>query len=703
MVAGAFDTETTGLHPVVDTPFLFQCGYYNTHDTGVVYIVDIERTPLLAKAFIAGWHRLAEQFPIYLGHHVIFDLHMLTNIGLPYNYYDNLSDTQFYIRASSDAIQTDCGGEPLALKDWACRHINRDANKYEKELKLIRTKMAHDYNEALLKATGWKKGKFNDFFNDKTHDYNDLPQDIRDAWLKWRDSLPEYLRSHVTSTVDSDDIRYSELPRERVIEYGYYDIEYTLEVYRRCLPVLNVRQNALQVQLENANIPVYFEMERVGFKVDTDYLEACRVRTKEYIKQRRADLELQAGMSLKCSQNAAISKLLQQWGIALESTDKEHLELLVNRLKVSQPEHPAIELCETVLELRTLEKWYSTYICRFQSQLAYSKLDRIYTSIHQVQAVSGRISCDFQQFPKAGLKSVQGEDLFDPRRMVITDDEYPVLCYLDYSAQELRIQCLYTYLLGYPDYNMMKAYAPWKCHRTDGTEYNPENAEHRRIAYDGQWLDEHNQPWRPTDLHGAMTHTIFPELSEDSPEWHDIRYVGKRTNFAKNYGASYTRIREMFPEFDDDTCHRIDEAYYKTFPGVKKYHEWCFERAGYSYTSNLYGVKYYGVSGHKLRNVLVQGSAAYMTKDRQVAARNYLKSHGYKTKMVMPIHDEVIFAWHKDDPIEVLWELKAIMGDVDSQVPLVSDMEITTTNWKEKYEVTDIETLYAKLKAYKPD
>lgn len=144
----------------------------------------------------------------------------------------------------------------------------------------------------------------------------------------------------------------------------------------------------------------------------------------------------------------------------------------------------------------------------------------------------------------------------------------------------------------------------------------------------------------------------------------------------------------MFPEYDDDTCHRIDEAYYKTFPGVKEYHDWCFNAAQYNAcVPNIYGVKYYGVSGHKLRNVLVQGSAAYMTKNRQAAARKYLHEHNMKTQMVMPIHDEVIFRIHKDDKPEDVWKLKALMQDIDLPVPIVSDMELTATTWKAKEEI----------------
>ena len=637
VTASAFDTETTGLHPTVDKPFLFQCGYYY-NDNGVVYVVDIERNNRVATYFIRNWNRLTEHAPIYLGHHVIYDLHMLTNIGLPYTYWDNLSDTQFYIRAASDAVQQGKGGEPLALKDWAVRHIDRDANKYEKELKLLRSEKAKQYNDSLLQATGWKKGKFNDFFKDKLNDANDLPPETFQIYMEWWRSLPEYLQLQVTGTVESDMIRYSEIDRERVINYGYYDIEYTLGCYRLCAPVVRNRDNLTQVQLENEQLRVFFEMERVGFKVDTEYLNLCKERTKEYTLQRRKDLSLLAGKELSCHQNSEIlSILLNKYGYQSEAADKDTLTLLAGRIKREDADSEAIEFIETVLELRSLEKWYSTYIRKFDYQLKVS--DRIYTSIAQVGAVSGRITCDFQQFPKAGLTDLEGNELFDPRRMVIVEEEYPAICYLDYSAQELRVQALMTYLVGTPDMNMLRAYCPWQCHTEDGIKWDPENPMITARAYDVKWYqDEDNQEWTPTDLHGAMTLNIFPGLTKDDPTFHDKRYVGKRANFMKTYGGGYECCRQAFPDFSDEVCHAIDEAYYKTYPGVKGYHEWCFAQANEPYTENLYGVKYYGVNGHHLRNMLIQGSCAYMTKNRQTALTKYIRDNNLKSKFVMPIH-----------------------------------------------------------------
>ena len=535
IIAVAFDTETTGLHPVEDKPFLYQFGYYTTNGSGYVWTVDLERQPILGVYFIQAINRLNTKAPIVLGHHVVFDLHMLKNIGAEVTDFHNFSDTQFYIRASSNAVQTDKGGEPLALKDWAVRHINPQANQYEKELKKMRTMAAQKLNNQLLMATMMKKKDFDAFFKDKTNDWTMLSPNIRDKYKEWHDHLPEYLKPIITGTVDSDDIRYDTLPRDAVAEYAAYDIDWTLNCYELTHEIAELRGGMVQIGFENQQIPWLFEMERVGFLVDKNYLMESKAKTRDYLLRRRADLKLLAHDDITASQNQRIVLALAQMGVVVEAANKEVLQLKLEDIQNDERYADAAEFIQTVLEVRHLEKFYSTYICRFEKQL--TKSDRIYTSINQVQAVTGRVSCDFQQFPKEGITDMDGNSLFNPRQMVIAP-EGKALIYLDYSAQELRTQALWTLLIGHPDYNLLRAYCPWQCHRADGTQYDPANPEHVAAWNDGSWLnDSDNQPWTKTDPHAETTKAILrllgkEEIINDPEQFHLWRYKGKTVNFA---------------------------------------------------------------------------------------------------------------------------------------------------------------------------
>ena len=694
----AFDTETTGLHPIVDVPFLFQCGWVEKIGTtlrGYVLVFDLEEYPS-ATTWIKNWNNLTEHSPIYLGHHVIFDQHMTENVGCRYKKWDNLSDTQFYIRASSDAVQQDKGGESLALKTWATRHINKDAAKFEHNLAMLRSALAKEYNNILLNKLGCSKKYLNEFFKDKANEWTDLPENYRVGYQEWLDELPVQYRNVAKAhgVLQRDDIRYNDIDRDAVIEYSYYDIVYTLTCYLLCVPVVEVRETYEQIRRENLALEDFYLMERVGFLVDKDYIYDSKLRTKQYLLRRRNDLSLLAGEPLKVSQSKRIVEILyEKFGIKTDSSDDAALQKILGPRKNIPEMSELVEFIETIQELRTLEKWYSTYIRSFELQLSQS--DRIYTSINQVGAVSGRVSCNFQQFPKEGLTTFDNQELFDPRRMVLVDKDsgYDSIFYLDYSAQELRIQALWTYLIGSPDEGMLRAYSPYKCHNELGQMWDPENSDMVRTYREHKWFNDDGSPWVKEDLHSRMTHAIYPTLSEDDPSWHDKRYIGKRANFMKNYGGSYQCVRDTFYWLSDEECHAIDEGYYKAFPGVKAYHQWCFEYAKQPYAENIYGVKYYGVNGHHLRNVLVQGSAAYMTKEQTHKVNQYLKDKGYKSRIIIPIHDEIQLEHHKDDPLEIMFELKEIMQDIDSQVPIISDLEVTTTDWKHKVEINNMKEL----------
>ena len=436
-------------------------------------------------------------------------------------------------------------------------------------------------------------------------------------------------------------------------------------------------------------------MERVGLCVDVPYLEQAQKDMKAYIKERREDLYALAGEQLSVGQHDRIKSIIaEQYGVTVQATGNDELSRLCSELKHKNENPQLIEFIETIQELRTLEKWYSTYIVRFLTTLRRFQTDRIYTQINLNGTVSGRVTSDFQQFPKDAIVSVDGRELFHPRRMIKVDTEagYQGIVYLDYSQIELRLQAMYTILVGHPDLNLCRAYMPYECETVQNGERVPfdcHNLEHIKHAYDWTWYHkEDGTEWKALDVHGATTKVAF-DIDESHPDFHRLRYIGKRVNFAKNYGAQRGKIAEMFPEYDDEQIDKIDAAYYKAFPGVKEYHNYCYQLAQQQpYAQNLFGVKYYNVSGHNLINMLIQGTGAYFLKSKIVKVYNYLKEHNCKSRLQMQIHDELSFEWHKDDDISIFYDIKAIMEDWDDTlIPIVADMEVTKTNWAEKVEV----------------
>ena len=690
---GAMDTETTGLHIIHDKPFLFQFGWIGEAAIRT-YVVDIERQPMLAHQVIKAWRELSKQLLRLVGHNIKFDMHMLTNIGEPF-LYENLSDTMFLIRLAHPAVTVDKGGPPLGLKDYATRFIYRGAADHERRLMEERTAIAKSLNKKLVDRLGrpWTAGKLDDFFSDKLNTWEDLSTRDREIYNQWlNEDVPEQIRCNILGRVDSDDIPYNLLNREDVITYGHVDIYLTLLTFLQTSPVVEAHGNQTALEMEEKILLPLYEMERTGFDINAAYLEDSRVRMKEYIRQCRAVFATMAGCPVKVGQHALIKQLaLDVFGVTLTSTRDSDLEQFLNE---TPEDHPIVPWLRLLQELRTLEKWYSVYIIRFQKSL--DEENKLYTTINQVGTVTGRVTSDFQQFPKKGIVTRTGEVLFTPREMVRVpeDPDYDGIVYLDYSQIELRLQAMYTLLIGHPEPNLYQAYGPLFCYHKERGFFDPTNIEHIEAWEEDWYLDpEYTKKWTPQDVHAATTCHAF-NVTPDDPKFKELRSIGKTINFAKNYGAQRKRIRQMFPNATEAEVDRINNAYYLAFPGVKMYHDYCYNLANFqAYATNLFGVRYYNVSGHNLINMLIQGSGAYLLKWKIRQVYDYAKATGMKSKLQMNIHDELSWIKHKDE-FQVFFDMKRIMETWDAtQVPIVAEMEATATSWSAKKGIHNIEEL----------
>ena len=548
----AFDTETTGLHIIKDKPFLYQFGFIDEKSKrGWAYSVDIERQPELAKAVIKNWHEyLAKGKHILIGQNIKYDLNMCINLGLPVSEDVRVTDLQFWIRYGNDALHTSEGGPPMALKDFATKYVDRNAKLHEHALKNEQSTIAKTYNNRLkakvqacqvpaaLRST-YKSvtlSCLNELFKDPVFEITELPKDILDAYIEWKDSLPLWLQKKVITLVEPEHIPYNKLNREILIKYALDDIVWTLESFWKCRTSCIARKNVHAVKIENDLIFPLLRMERVGFKIDREYLESSRIKLRSYILERRKLLRELTGAEFKIGQHAFIKEMLaNDFDWSLPSTGANVVDMELSKLIRENPSNPAIKVMQLIQELRTLEKWYSAYIIRFQKVIEYYNTDRLYTQMNQVGAISGRFTSDFQQFPKEAITKEDGTELFHPRKMVIVpkDEGFIGLGYCDFSQIELRFQAFYTILVGAPDLNLCRAYMPYKCHKKDGTKFDYTNPEHIKHWSDDWYLDENpEEKWTATDVHAATT--IAAGYSKDDPNFKKYRTtIGKRTNFAK--------------------------------------------------------------------------------------------------------------------------------------------------------------------------
>lgn len=687
-IAG-FDTETNGLHIIHCKPFLIPFGFAN-FETKKGYAYVLEKGCPYFDNIISLMYKMFRTCRKVTLFNVKYDMHMMININHPYPY-DNITDSKIYIRLASDAKSKEEGGVPDKLKQFAKQYIDKNADKYEQDIKTYRKNLrisnTRKLKQALLKfgeppeefkvknEKSWTMSTIEHFFKDQINEVSDLPDGVRQEVELWLKNMP-------------DPDNYETLPRDMVKIYAAYDVIYTIEALYMCEPICKVRGQMKTVQIEETAIRPMLKMERVGFKFNKQYALESKQRLKEYIIQRRLDLCKIAGIKIKCAESKKIKATLENMGIDLDSTNKGvlHNILATQCNDESETSKKVTEFIQTLEELRTLEKWYSTYIMKWLNELGED--GRVYTQFNQTGAVSGRVSSDFQQFPSKPILDKNGNELFHPRKMIeVTGNGYDSMVYIDFSAEELRFQALYTMLIDPKhegDLNFCRAFIPLKCHTAEGKPYQLD------MAY--KWMnqkwykDEDNQEWEPTDLHAKTAMEAFPNEPTDTPYFKNTlrKKYGKPTNFACVYGASINTLTKQF-YFPEDMAKALHDGFYKAYPNIKKYAAYVNNAMMQNgYVENLFGRRYYNTSGHKARNYLIQGSGADFLKIKFKEIDDFLTKGNYKSRLQMSIHDECVFEIYKGEE-HIIKDLQSIMQQLDGTlIPIIADIEITHTTWDEK-------------------
>lgn len=232
---------------------------------------------------------------------------------------------------------------------------------------------------------------------------------------------------------------------------------------------------------------------------------------------------------------------------------------------------------------------------------------------------------------------------------------------------------------------------PFRCTSViTGEEFNYKDPEILKRWNSGEWMDENEDLWAPTDVHSETTFTAFPELNRDvnHPEFSHYRKLGKVCNFLKNYQGGVEAIMEQL-DVGEDIAIKLDRAYYETFPIVREYQRWVVNTLHkHGFIEGLYGRRYYMKNSkwfYKASNYIIQGSCADMVKSVELKVDKLLL--GTKSSFVMPIHDEIVVRVHNSE-LHLVEEIKAIMDNVPEVpwVPMICEVEYTKTNWADKEE-----------------
>lgn len=699
----AYDTESTGLNIIKDVPFLIGFGFGN-------YIYAVESTPQnqeVYEAFVNTMYLIMSLADRSFAHNAKFDWHMMYNLTkeeIPSNI--NLADSQTVVRLTSytdDMLSK-------SLESVGAKYVHPNAKEAGKAIKLEikringeRKKVVmEEYKEkGMAKSTGVAFGKLWEAYK---HGSTRVKY-IRHEW----EDLFEWIDERYTEANYYD--VYLEKPN-LLIYYLFDDVAIVLEYLKKALPALiQVDRDLKTFNRECKLISIVGRMERVGFKLDIDYLIGCYYLMQGYqqdVYQQLWDLTGIQGLSV--GQHKVIMDLFRnKYQVVLTKADNGTLKKVQNG--------DAGLVSDIIRKLRTVDKWLSTYVIGLLNQ---SIDGRLHPSVDNAGAVSGRVSSNFQQMPRDALFSnITKSDkkgafeLYNPRKAIIADDDY-LLVFFDYSQQELRVQAYYTLLYGLGDRNLCRAYMPFECYTLDSENnkrlFNFKNPDDIQNFGDYEWYQmEDDKPWEPTDVHSATTFQAFPEVEqyasydEESPEYakfYQMRSYGKIANFLKNYGGGKGALIAQL-DIDEETADKLDKAYYRAFPGILDYQKGTqAEASQFGFTDNLYGRRYYMQDSsyfYKLANYRVQGSSADMIKDVEVRTAHL--TEGTKSSFVMPIHDEVAFRIHKSE-LHLIDEIDEIMKEIKEVpwVPMKVGIEWSNTSWADVHPYRGLERLGEDLK-----
>ena len=398
-------------------------------------------------------------------------------------------------------------------------------------------------------------------------------------------------------------------------EYAVEDADITLQLKRVFLPAIK-EKNVEKVfyEVENPLVRVLTDMEFEGIKVDMDFL-------KTYSKELDIDAKI------------AEEKVYELAGVRFNLASPKQLgEVLFEKMKLDPKakktktgqyatgEDVLLKLavlnpvCDEILTFRELTKLRSTYVDALP-ELMNPRTGRVHTNYAQAVAVTGRLSSNNPNLQNIPIRTEKGREI---RKAFIPRDENHVLVSADYSQIELRIVAAIS-----GDANMCEAFRTGK------------------------------------DIHTATAAKVFNVAEADVTK--EMRYKAKSVNFGIIYGQGAFGLSQNLGIPRAEAKDIIDN-YKKEFPGIQKYMDdtinFCKENG---YVETLVGRKRwlrdinsanFTVRGFAERNAInspIQGTAADMIKLAMIKIHAALKEAKFKSKMLLQVHDELVFDVQKDE------------------------------------------------------
>ncbi|HEX8561836.1 MAG TPA: DNA polymerase I [Flavobacterium sp.] len=435
-----------------------------------------------------------------------------------------------------------------------------------------------------------------------------------------------------------------EVPIEELKEFAVEDADITFRLKQHFVPVLEKTETRkLFDDIEIPLVHVLAEMETEGVKLDVEFLKTLSKELDNDIKILEEKIYEAAGEKFNIASPKQLGDILfdklKIGGVKQKKTKTGQYatgEEILSYLALSSP------FVQEILDWRQLVKLQNTYVTALPQQVC-SKTGRVHTDYMQAVAATGRLSSNNPNLQNIPIRTDRGRQV---RKAFVARDENHTLLSADYSQIELRIIAA---LSG--EENMIEAFR------------------------------------NNLDIHKSTAAQVFNvPLDEVTREQ---RSHAKTVNFGIIYGVSAFGLSNQTNLTRGESADLI-EAYYKTYPRLKAYIQEQIQiarengfvqtvsgRRRYLKDINSQNAMVRGGAERNAVNAPIQGSAADIIKIAMINIHKKLKSENWKSRMLLQVHDELVFDVHNDELEKIQPMIKHEMENAFlMDVPLEIDMGI---------------------------
>ncbi len=443
-----------------------------------------------------------------------------------------------------------------------------------------------------------------------------------------------------------------DVDQARVKEYAGEDADITLQLAPSMRTLLkDNKMEKVYADIDEPLIAVLTDMEFEGVRINPDFLEAYSKELEKMIYETERKIFITAGTDFNIGSPKQVGEVLferMRIPYPWKRTSSGQYSTDVDKLTELSNDHPIVN---QILEHRKYSKLKSTYVDALPV-MVNPKTKRVHSHFNQARAATGRLSSENPNLQNIPIKDEAGREIrkaFEPR-----NEEY-ILLAADYSQIELRLIAEMS-----KDEVMMNAFIA-------GNDF------HRATA---------------ASVYGVPYDEVNPEQRRNA----------KTVNFSITYGAGATNLSRQLGIKRTEARDLIDQ-YFAQFKGLKTFMDETVEFARKNgYVMTLLGrrrsLRDINSRSGLMRsnaermaiNTPVQGSAADMIKIAMIKIHRILKNENYRSKMILQVHDELVFDMHRDElerlkPI-IEHEMKnAIPG---LKVPILVGMGLGN-NWLEAH------------------